>query len=92
MVAYGKVICGDGRLRPSAGRSPALFEAVTKLVPSAKADSVASTSDYPDYVPGFHIPPLRGWSLFVSPPVVNTEFRTDPFCSGTRSRANSTIL
>ena len=45
------------------------IESVTKLVPSAKADSIRPTFGVPGTaVPGYHMPPLRGWGG-VSPTV-----------------------
>jgi|CZKJ01.1.fsa_nt_gi hypothetical protein len=52
-----------GDLVPICWAYPRTYEAVTKLVSSAEADSVCPTSDLPALaVPGFLMPPLRGWS------------------------------
>jgi hypothetical protein len=42
------------------------FEGVTKLMPSAKADSVPSIFVFPGtYVPGYRMPSLRDWSMVI---------------------------
>jgi hypothetical protein len=55
---------------------PRAYESVTKFVPSAKADSVGSTSDYPALRAGLsHAAAKRLEIRFVPPLVDNTEFR-----------------
>jgi hypothetical protein len=59
---------------------PCIFEAVTKLVPSAKADSICSTFSFPALRAGLsHTAATRLDLGFVPPLVVDTELRNSLF-------------